>query len=97
MNGYAPIIEVALGRGVFWSIPSEMSAALCEQKESGGDAVYTWDWGDTRVGSWVRDGEPTSVTRYMIDFEAMTQTNLDSERKRAIRIIWVKPTEADLQ
>ena len=36
-----PIIEVAFGKGMWWSIRQEMSAELCAKFEAGQDAVYT--------------------------------------------------------
>ena len=44
-----------------------MSAELYAKIEAGQDAVYTWDWGDSRKGSWKPDDEETSINRYMID------------------------------
>ena len=83
-----PIIEVSFGNGMWWSLPSEMSAQLYEKFTSGENAGYTWDWGDAREGSWRPDGECTSINRYIIDFTTMTQTNLDNKRKRSVRIVW---------
>ena len=40
-----PIIEVAFSKGMWWSIPQEMSAELYARCEDGQDAVYTWDLG----------------------------------------------------
>ena len=83
-----PIIEVSFGNGMWWSLPSEMSAQLYEKFTSGENAGYTWDWGDAREGSWRPDGECTSINRYIIDFKTMTQTNIDNKRKRSVRIVW---------
>ena len=83
-----PIIEVSFGRGMFWSLPQEMSKQIYEKYQSGENAGYTWDWGDSRTGTWRPDDEPTSLNRYVIDFDKMEQTNIDTDRKRSIRIIW---------
>ena len=83
-----PIIEVSFRNGMWWSLPSEMSAQLYEKFTSGENAGYTWDWGDAREGSWRPDGECTSINRYIIDFTTMTQTNIDNKRKRSVRIVW---------
>ena len=48
-----PIIEVAFSKGMWWSIPQEMSAQLFAKFEAGQDAGYTWDWGNSRKGSFV--------------------------------------------
>ena len=61
-----PIIEVAYSNGMWWSIPQQVSAELYAKFEAGQDAVYTWDWGDSRNGSWKPDDRETSINRYMI-------------------------------
>ena len=65
-----PIFEVAFRHGMWWSIPAEMSQQIYHKYTNNEDAVYTWDWGDARAGSWQADGEETSINRYMIDFQA---------------------------
>ena len=55
---------------------------------SGENAGYTWDWGDSRKGSWQPDDERTSINRNVIDFRAMEKTNIDNSRKRCVRIVW---------
>jgi hypothetical protein len=93
-----PIVEVAFGHGKWWSIPQEMSARLYEHYVNGRDAGYTWDWGEGgRVGSWKPDGEETSINRYEIDFANCVQTNLDNQRKRSIRVIWIRPQDVEPQ
>ena len=89
-----PIVEVAFRDGTWWSIPQEMSAQLYDKYINGEDAGYTWDWGEGgRAGSWKPDGEVTSINRYVIDFATGVQTNTDNQRKRSIRIIWVRPQD----
>ena len=89
-----PIVEVAFPHNKWWSIPQEMSAQLYDKYVNGQDAGYTWDWGEGgRAGSWKPDGELTSINRYVIDFANGVQTNLDNQRKRSIRIIWVRPRD----
>ena len=89
-----PIVEVAFRNGTWWSIPQEISAQLYDKYINGEDAGYTWDWGEGgRVGSWKPDGEDTSINRYVIDFATGVQTNIDNQRKRSIRIIWVRPQD----
>ena len=87
--GKVPIIEVAFNNGMWWSIPSEMSQALYEKHLQGENAGYTWDWGEHRTGSWVHDNQDTSINRYVIDFDAMEQKNIDNGRLRTIRVAWV--------
>ena len=89
-----PIVEVAFNHGLWWSIPQAMSGELYEKYINGEDAGYTWDWGEGgRAGSWKPDGEETTINRYVIDFATGVQTNLDNQRKRSIRIIWVRPRD----
>ena len=92
-----PIIEVAFSKGMWWSIPREMSAQLFAKFEAGQDAGYTWDWGDSRKGAWKPDGEDTSINRYMIDFVRKQQTNIDNGRMRTIRLIWILEEDATPQ
>ena len=75
-----PIFEVARGNGMWWSIPAEMSQQIYHKYTNQENAVYTWDWGDARAGSWQPNGEETPLNRYMIDFEAWEQRNLDNDR-----------------
>ena len=85
-----PIVEVAFKHGLWWSLPQAMSGEIYEKYINGQDAVYTGDWGDTRDGSWMPDGEVTRINRYRIDFVNFVQTNMDNQRKRSIRIVWVR-------
>lgn len=90
-----PIFEVAFRNGMWWSIPVEMSQQLYQKYMNNDDAVYTWDWGSTRGGSWQPDGEETSINRYMIDFQAWEQRNLDNNRRRSVRLVWVTAESVD--
>ena len=74
-----PIVEVAFTKGMWWAIPPEMSQHMYDLSLADQDACYTWDWGESREGSWSPDGEKTSLNRYKIDFAAMEQTNLDND------------------
>ena len=86
-----PIVEVAFRHGLWWSLPQEMFGEIYEKYINGEDAVYTWDWGEGgRAGSWMPDGEVTRINRYRIDFVNFVQTNMDNQRKRSIRIVWVR-------
>ena len=84
-----PIIEVAFSKGMWWSIPQEMSAELFAKFKAGQDAVYTWDWGESGQGAWESDGAETFINHYIIDFTCNRQTNRDTGRMRAIRVIWI--------
>ena len=89
-----PIFEVAFRHGQWWALPQEISASLYQFYASGQNASYTWDWGaGGRAGSFTLNGERTSITRYKIDFAAWTQTNMDNQRKRSIRLVLVRPQD----
>ena len=89
-----PILEVAFQHGQWWALPQEISASLYQFYASGQNAIYTWDWGaGGRAGSFTLNGERTSITRYKIHFAAWTQTNMDNQRKRSIRLVLVRPQD----
>ena len=89
----APIVQVAFGNGKWWSIPREMSRQIYEKYINGEDAVYTWDWGEGHAGSWMPNGEKTTIDRYKVDFVNRVQTNIDDHTKRSIGIAWVRPQD----
>ena len=79
---------------MWWAIPVEMSQQLYEKYMNGEDAGYTWDWGTTRSGSWhPSEDETTSINRYIIDFARMEQRNIDNDRRRSVRVVWVNMTD----
>ena len=85
-----PVIEIAFRNNKWWQLPKEtsdeiLSKFLANEKDIG----YTWDWGDQRYGSWRPNDEPTSINRYLLDFETKTQRNIDTQRERSFRISWV--------
>ena len=81
-----PIFEVAFKKGMWWSIPADMSQAIYEKYINDEDACYTWDWGSSRAGSWRPEGEETSINRYIINFETWEQRNVDNDRRRSVRL-----------
>ena len=81
-----PIFQVAYGK--WWSIPADTSQRLYEHYKNAytsqrlsqtQDLVYTWDWGNSR---------------YVIDFITWEQRNLDSDRRRPVRLKWVPADNA---
>ena len=88
-----PLIEVAFKNGMWWALPLELSQALYDKylaEET--DIGYTWDWQNSRQGSWKPDGEQTTINRYLIDFEAGLQRNIDNNRHRTMRVVWANPS-----
>ena len=91
----APIFEVAFKQGMWWSIPADMSQRMYENYKNNEDVGYTWDWGNSRYGSWAPEGELTSINRYVIDFNRWGQRNLDNDRRRSVRLVWVPADRVD--
>ena len=88
-----PLIEVAFKNGMWRALPLELSQALYDKylaEET--DIGYTWDWGNSRKGSWKPEDEETTWNRYQIDFEAGIQRNIDNNRHRTMRVVWVNPS-----
>ena len=84
-----PILEVAFKDEMWWAMPEDLSQMIYEQYEAGNNVSYTWDWEDTRKGSFKLDGQETNINRYTIDFDSMIQTNIDNNRKRSVRWVWI--------
>ena len=84
-----PIFEVAFKNGMWWSIPADVSQSMYEAYSKNEDVGYTWDWGNSRYGSWQPDGKVTTINRYVIDFNTWEQRNIDNDRRRSVRLVWV--------
>ena len=66
-----PIVEIAFKNDMWWSMSAQLSAELLAMDAQNQDAVYCWDWGSNgRTGSWINEGNPTTVNRYKIEFQA---------------------------
>ena len=93
-----PIFEVEYPRGMWWALPAETSRQLYSKYECGEqDIGYAWDWGNTFKGTFHHDGEKTSISRYVLNFDTMEQTNIDTQYKRFFRIVWLRKEDADRQ
>ena len=83
-------IHVKFNNNMWWAMPHDLSDGLLELlRNEEKEVSYVWDWQGTRAGSWKPDGEETSYNRYMIDFAAMRQRNIDNDRIRAMNIVEV--------
>ena len=38
-----------------------------------------------------------SINRYRVDLAAGVQTNIDNQRKRSVRVVWVRPQDVEPQ
>ena len=84
------VVEVAFRNGMWWSMPQWMSEPILARMRDGDEGVsFVWDWEDTRIGSFRLDDQETRISRYVINFTTMTQTNSDNQRTRSIRIAYV--------
>jgi hypothetical protein len=94
---HIPIFEVAFRQGMWWSISADLSQQIYDKYTNNEDVVYTWDWGNKRAGSYQANGQETSLNRYMIDFQLWQQRNLDNNRLRSVRLVWVTADSVDPQ
>ena len=90
-----PIFEVAFKKGVWWSIPVDISDTIYKHYKENEEAPYEWDWGNSRYGSWSPEGRRTSKNRYVIDFNTWEQRNVDNGRRRSVRLVWVPAERVD--
>ena len=85
-----PIIEIAHGEGMWWSLSAGLSRQLLDTHLAGAVLVsFVWDWHEKRAGSYRLEGKKTTISRYLLDFNTFKQTNTDNHRARSFRIIWV--------
>ena len=86
MEGWEPMLEVAMGNRMYWSMPSGMSAQLYKQMfqpvVTPWALGYSWEWGV--------EGEAMSNNMYSIDVDTMTQTNVQTQCQRNLRVVWVQ-------
>ncbi len=83
-------IHVAFNNGMWWAMPHELSNGILAQWHNGAQEVsFIWDWHRTRPGSYQPDGANTSINRYTIDFGTMQQRNIDNNRTRKVKVVYV--------
>ena len=81
-------ILVSFNNDMWWAMPHELSDPILEQWNRGAQQVsFIWDWKTLRKGSYQPDGEETSISRYIINFDTMSQRNLDSRRVRRVKVV----------
>ena len=83
-------ILVSFNNDMWWAMPHELSDPILEQWNHGAQQVsFIWDWKATRTGSYQPDGAETSISRYIIDFDTMSQQNVDNNRIRKVKVVAV--------
>ena len=83
-------IHVDLNNGMWWAMPHDLSHAILNEWSNGAHQVaFVWDWQATRQGSYQPDGENTSISRYIIDFDTMHERNQDNNRTRKVKVVLV--------
>ena len=83
-------IHVEFNNDMWWVMPDELSGAILNEWKNGALQVsFVWDWGDSRTGSYECNGEETSLSRYIIDFQTMMQRNTDNNRTRRVKVVCV--------
>ena len=81
-------ILVEFNHDMWWMMPAELSTDILSEWQNGSTQVsFVWDWRETRIGSFQLDGECTSLSRYIIDFQTMLQRNIDNNRTRRIKVV----------
>ena len=86
MEGWEPMLEVAMGNRMYWSMPPALSAQLYKQMFQ--PVVKTWALGYS--WEWGVEGEQMSNNMYSIDVDTMTQTNVQTQCQRNLRVVWVQ-------
>ena len=83
-------IHVEFNNDMWWVMPDELSGGILNEWKNGALQVsFVWDWGDSRTGSYECNGEETSLSRYIIDFQTMMQRNTDNNRTRRVKVVCV--------
>jgi hypothetical protein len=83
-------LHVEFNNGMWWAMPHVLSDDILTTWRNGAQQVsFIWDWGDTRRGSFQPNGEETSINRYIMDFDTMQQRNLDNNRNRKVKVVYV--------
>ena len=83
-------IHVEFNNDMWWVMPDELSGGILNEWKNGALQVsFVWDWGDSRTGSYECNGEETSLSRYIIDFQTMMQRNTDNNRTRRVKVVCI--------
>ena len=81
-------ILVEFKNGMWWMMPHELSDPIVEQRRRVATEVsFIWDWHGTRRGSYQPNRAETDINRYIIDFTARQQRNIDNNRTRNVAMV----------
>ena len=82
LAGKVPVVEIAYPNRKWRALPQELSQVIYDKYSANETEIrYAWDGGDSRRGSWKPDDEETIISRYLLDFEAGLQANIDNDQK----------------
>ena len=84
-------IHVEFDNGMWWMMPDELSEGILNEWKNGALQVsFVWDWGGTRTASYQCNGEETSRSRYIIEFQTTLQRNTDKNRTRCVKVVCIR-------
>ena len=88
------VVQVAYRGGLWWSLPVDLSAEIIKNHANNQNTTFCWQWDTMGRGSWCTpEGAKTDISRYEVNLSQQTQRNIDNNRKRTARVVWM--TEAD--
>ena len=83
-------IHVEFNNGMWWAMPHDLSDAILEQWTNGAHQVSViWGWQATRKGSYQPNGADTSISRCIIHFDTMRQSNIGNDRTRKVQVVYI--------
>ena len=88
-----PVLQVQLGDMYWWTCPRYLGDDICFAYFYmwWDSVIYQWDWGLDCQGDFYIGDQPTSRSRYRLDFITMQQQNLDTQKCCPIRFAWIAP------
>ena len=83
-------IQVEFKNNMWWAMPEDLSNSILEESRNGSQQVsFIWDWHNSRRGSYQINGQETTINRYVIDFTTMRQRNIDNDRTRRVKVVFI--------
>ena len=76
----------------WWTMPLELSNEILTFWTKGIHQIhFLWDWKDLTKGSYTEDGTPTTLSRFITDFETWTVKNMDNEDTKPFKVCGAIP------